>query len=258
MRFKIGTTEWVLPEKGPAALAYAKQFGLSNIQIDFHQPNDTHCLERNEVIEQYLKASQETGVTITAIAINVINQIGLSQELLLKAISAAQRLKVKLIFIPSFRNNEIKTAVDFNETVAFYRSACTIANRDQIILASENSLSISQNKRLIQAINQKNFKLIFDSYNPILFNHDPVKMIQPFWPYLANQIHLKDGTDHIAGNCPIGAGDANIQTILLHLKKQNFDGYLMLENRYDNQPKEALQNDIMFLEKHRQSCRNKA
>jgi hypothetical protein len=59
-------------------------------------------------------------------------------------------------------------------------------------------------------------------------------MIDAVWPYLLNQVHIKDGIGGEMGNCAVGAGIGGVLDSVRELVSRGFAGYWILENEYES------------------------
>jgi sugar phosphate isomerase/epimerase len=89
---------------------------------------------------------------------------------------------------------------------------------------------------LFRMVDRKNFGCYYDSQNYHLFRqYDQLEILEGLFPYMVNQLHVKDGNGAMSGAL-LGTGDANFTGSMALLAKKGFEGYILLENYYDQLP----------------------
>ena len=102
-----------------------------------------------------------------------------------------------------------------------------------IILLHENEKGIFGDDiesclNLIEAMDSKKFKLIFDPANFVQVGVSPLKAYEKLKKFV-EYVHLKDANFSSHENVLIGTGDGEILELLKELKRDNFKGFLSLE-----------------------------
>lgn len=240
----MGITQWFLNSpQGPESLRAAHELGFDCIHINAGLPSDQWCLEKPEVERAYMEMVENFNIQITAISINLIEKHGLlvfpSFELepaLKRAIQntiwAAQRLNVRLVYFPSFNQSQINNHSDFNKMIKILQYACDIANQSNVQIATENTLSAIENTTLFQNVDRPNLKLLLDTLNPILYGHSILEIVDALFPFIADQVHVKDGMNGKLGNVRLGYGEAGLHNTFARLYEKGFNGDFILENDY--------------------------
>lgn len=236
----IGVAQWRLDCSGAAALYRAAQLGFTAIHVDAGDGNDSPFLYDTAILRSYQNACKETSISITGIAVNVLNRYGLyntenahrSWQAIQSAIDAAAALEVHLVFLPSFHKSEIHNRDELLRTAEVLRRACLYGAGQQVFIATENSLGTKESFELIQQVEQPNFRLLFDTQNPVLWGHKPEELIEELHTFFCNQIHVKDGQGGMMGNTLLTKGLANIPATLQALQEAHFSGDIILENDY--------------------------
>lgn len=109
-------------------------------------------------------------------------------------------------------------------------------------------------------LNRKNFYLYFDSQNYNVFRgYSETCILEGLFPYMCNQLHVKDGEEMSGGL--LGTGPSDFFKTMDWLDKHDYTGYILLENYYDQlplrlqheDPYELLRQDIATLKKAIQS-----
>ena len=151
------------------------------------------------------------------------------------AISAASALKIPKIMFPSFFAGEIKTKKDLENTTVFLKRACNLAKSENIVICTENTISIEDNKKLHRDVNENNFKLFFDTQNyALLKKYNPSEMILELRDIIV-ETHIKDGTGDMS-NRLLGEGDSGFFNSMKTFKQINYGGWFIMENYYHKAP----------------------
>lgn len=240
---RIGVAEWCLDCRGPLAIYRAARLGLSAIHIDTEDSVANISLRSLKIQNAYRKAIDDTGVQITAIAVNSLNQFGMTHaprsiqaercwEMIQLALDAALNLQVPMVYLPSFNDGEIHNHRDLMRTADAIRRACVSSEGSKILLATENTLDGKGNLELLAAVGHDRLRVLIDTLNPVLWGHSTSSLVEQLWPYMCNQIHAKDGTAGEMGNATLNTGIANFEETASTLCSLYFDGYLILENQY--------------------------
>ncbi|MDQ7864993.1 TIM barrel protein [Peribacillus frigoritolerans] len=135
-----------------------------------------------------------------------------------------------------FLDGEIKTEEDFQRVVECLKFACDKCEGSEIIIATENLLSIEENKRLFKEVNRQNLKLYFDTQNYYLNReYNTVEMVKELYPYIC-EVHVKDGNNALSGALFRARRHKLFRNVKSFKKKKNYTGWVHLENYYDQKP----------------------
>jgi sugar phosphate isomerase/epimerase len=254
----IGVTQWSLDRSGVDALFDAAELGFKVIHIDAGAIEGDSLLNNPRLQKAYTQAEQDSGIKIVAIAPGSLNDYGITSplesrdanrcwDLIRIAIDAAVQMSVDLVFIPSFRHSEIRTEDDFERTTHFLQRACQYAGSTDLSLATENTLGVAGNLRLLNEVAHPNLRILIDTLNPVFWGHDPQDLLNQLWPHIAPQIHVKDGIDGGMGNAILGTGQASFAETGRILASRGFDGILISENDYCGNRRKFATQDIAVI-----------
>lgn len=252
---KIGIAEWCLEHRGGTILKRISELGLTAIQIE-----SINYFNNRKKLTEYQRLASDFGIEISGIFVNELlsNCLNMSQnsveyqkcyELIQKAIDIAFVLNIPLVCIPSFKISEIKNKEDMKKTADILQQFCSLVEDSSMVIASENTLNFTNNLTLINLIKHPHFKIFFDSLNPIIYGHDISAWIENLWPYLTNQIHVKDGNFSKKGSIPLGEGIGNFCNTGKLLLTLGFEGYIFIENQYFTNDTNLLLKDIDTIKK---------
>lgn len=148
-------------------------------------------------------------------------------------LNIAQILEVKYVRVFSFflkrEQKEKYKDLILEKMKSFIKE---ISNLD-IILLHENEKGIFGDDiesclNLIEAMDSKKFKLIFDPANFVQVGVSPLKAYEKLKKFV-EYVHLKDANFSSQENVLIGTGDGEILGLLKELKKEKYEGFLSLE-----------------------------
>jgi len=113
---------------------------------------------------------------------------------------------------------------------------CEKAKKYGIVVATENVLSIRDNLRMIEAVGNKQLKLIFDTQNySMMKGYSAADHLRVLHPYV-EQIHMKDGRDGMISSVLLGSGDSGFMETAEVIKETKCSKWLLLENYYHREP----------------------
>lgn len=244
---KLGICQWAIPIKGPDACLTVSGLGLQGVQLEIGSYKSLYDLSDERIQKSYIKAGKATKITFPSIAVREtdnFNMMGsensteyrIANEAIIKAIEAANIMKIPTVMIPSFEESNIITKSDFNQAVHVFKNACDYAASKGVLIATENVLSIEDVLKLFSSVNRPNFKLYFDTQNHYLHKeYDTPYLLEHLMPYIC-EIHVKDGKGKDLSGALLGEGDTNFFGSMEVLKNNNYSGWLLLENYYDQEP----------------------
>ena len=244
---KIGACDWGLPGAGLHAVRIAAEFGLEALSLKIGTYENNYPIAEKRMQKFYLEDQQKYGIEYCAIALNDFDNFPMHARedspdydkvwiVLNKAVRTAVALNIPIIQVPAFAASEIKTEEDLEFSAKALRYLCDEAGEHGIQVASENILSPSEFKKLYEMVDRENFGLYYDSQNYRLQRgYDQVEILEGLYPYMVNQIHVKDGKGALSGAL-LGKGDTNFNGTLEKLAEKGFEGYILLENYYDQLP----------------------
>lgn len=265
---KIGACDWGLPGNGLYATQIAAEVGLDALSLKIGLYEFDYPLTQPEMQKIYLGEQQKYGVEYCAIALNDFDNIPMHArkgtkeydivwDLLRRAVQTAKALGVQIIQVPGFGASEIKTEEDMEHSARAFQYLCDTAGAHGITVAGENLMTAEAFGQLSQMVDRDNFRLYFDSQNYHLSRgYSETEMLEGLYPYMCNQLHVKDGQGAMSGGL-LGTGDSGFFETMDWLDRHNYTGYILLENYYDQlplrtqaeNPYDLLREDIKILKK---------
>ncbi len=260
-RFRIGVCEWSLPPIGPSVCRLAAEAGLEGVELDMGGMQDGMKLTSGRIRKMYAEEAKRTGILYPALAMNVLGACTLLHpenaeeretvfELFDEALQAADELEIPVIQVPSFYTNAMTNAREMEASAFYFSYACKAAERYGIVIGTENTLPAEDQLRLLRMVGYSNFKIYFDTQNPVVFHAgNPAEMFRTLSGSVC-QIHVKDGTDERMGTMPLGEGKGFFPESMRSIAESGYEGWIVTENEYklyrqDNE--ERLKKDIAAL-----------
>jgi len=247
--YKFGIVLWAFPFMGPYMGKIAKDAGIDGIELELGNWEEGFFLSNREVQNGFLEIKEKYALEYPSIAVNTLCVHGLTNEynrnegsIVMKAIETAVNvasiMKIPKIQFPSFDNGAIKTDKDLENTALFLKKACELVAGENILICTENSLSIKENRKLFELVNADNFKLFFDTQNyALLKGYNPSQMILELQDLIV-ETHIKDGIGEMS-NRLLGNGDSGFTESIEAFKKINYSGWFIIENYYHKPPLNA-------------------
>jgi 2-epi-5-epi-valiolone 7-phosphate 2-epimerase len=244
---KIGACDWALPGSGLNAVKIASEYGLAALSLKIGLFENNYPIAEKTMQKYYLEDQQKYGVEYCAIALNDFDNVPMHTRndsfeyekawtILKKGVRTAVELKVPMIQVPGFAASEIKTEEDFEYSAKALQYLCDEAGQYGIQVASENLMKPAEFKKLFEMVNRKNFGVYYDSQNYHLFRgYDQREILEGLFPYMVPQLHVKDGNGALSGAL-LGKGDSDFIGSMKLLAQKGYEGYILLENYYDQRP----------------------
>jgi sugar phosphate isomerase/epimerase len=256
---KIGIAEWCLPVKGKDAICLASNLGLEAIHLgfpisylqDFSEAESSLRLCREEV--------DRLGILIAAVAMNPLETLGgiknshlhqgeACRDLIRQGIDVAMALRIPMVYVPSFGLMEICSDLELQNTADLLNEMSAYAIDKGVLLASENSLGSRDSVELQRKVSRQNFRFLLDTLNPVHWGHDAAETASAVRPFLCDQIHVKDCSDS-ASSVPLGLGIGKFKETAESLAALDFQGVVIIENKYDTSLKENIALDIVTIKR---------
>lgn len=249
-QIKIGACDWGLPGSGLYATQIAASVKLEALSLKIGLYENDYPITHSEMQTIYLREQQKYGIEYCAVALNDFDNIPMHArqgtkeyeivwDLLSRSVTTAKALGVPVIQVPGFAASEVKTEEDLEHSVRAFQYLCDTAGEHGISVAVENLMTPAEFEKMSNMVDRKNFYLYFDSQNYHLSRgYSEIKILEGAFPYMCNQIHVKDGQGAMSGGL-LGTGDSGFYDTMAWLNRHDYTGYILLENYYDQLPLRA-------------------
>ena len=255
MDVKLGVCNFCLPGTGIFAPQLVAEAGLDGMSIEFGTYESGFPLSNRRIQDAYKEARENYGIEYCNIGCSGFDFIpfhaprghvfyDVVRQFVREAIDAATYLEIPLVFIPTFQASTIDTEEQFRRSVDMFRFACDLAAEKGIAIAHENIMDFRRQILLYEEVGRENFGIFYDSNNYFYFKgYDQVEILNTIYDYITPQIHVKDGKKGVLAGALLGKGDAGFYNVISYLKKKNFNGWLIIENQYEQKHLRDLNKD---------------
>lgn len=249
MDIKLGITEWGLPGKGRYCVKFTADAGLCGLQLDFGTYEEGYFMAQERMMDAYLDDAQRYNVEFPSIVLNDLGMHGFAKgpksedyeiavESLYLGLESCKYMKVDTLMVPQFWANEITNDEQLAYSADVLRELCKTAQKDNIKIMSESTLEAKKQVELMKKVDMPNIYTFYDSQNYFFFKgYDQKETIDILYPYIGTQLHIKDCIAHdydggVLSGALLGQGDSNFSATVEKLKKENYSGWIILENYY--------------------------
>lgn len=230
-RVRIGITDWNLRLTGKTeAIPLAARLGFEGVQVscgrtlvDGKQP-----LDNPELIAQMKALSKQHNIPIDGTCVDRLHTDGLKSEKaavqwVRDSIRITKALETRVILLPFFGKWALETAAEKEYTGDVLRDLGPEAEKADVILGLENTISAEDNVRIIDRARSKAVLVYYDVGNSTERGFDVVKEIRWLGHARICQMHLKDNP-HL-----LGEGQMPFAAIMQAIRDIGFTGYANLE-----------------------------
>jgi sugar phosphate isomerase/epimerase len=152
-----------------------------------------------------------------------------------RAIHAAQALGTPYIRIFSYHppeNGDLDACRE--EVLRRMKQLTQLAEQNNVILILENDNNLYGSKddrvlEILQHCNSSSLRSAFDPGNFVMNNVKPMDEAYPKLHAYAAYVHVKDATSEPRQFVPAGAGEGQIDALLLQLRERGYTGFLSVE-----------------------------
>jgi len=235
-KLRIGVTDWNLNMGAdPQAVPLAKQLGFEGVQISFGRKliDGKMPVDNPETIAKYLQLSKENRIPIDGTCVDRLHDNGLKSDPLaskwvLDSIRLTKALDVRVLLVPFFGRWALKTQAEMEHTGDALRDLAPEAEKADVILGLEDTISAEANVRIMDRARSKNVLVYYDVGNSTVAGFDVVKEIRWLGKDRICQFHLKDNPHYL------GEGEIQFAPIVRAIHDIGFSGFANLET--DAQP----------------------
>jgi len=230
-RLRIGVTDWNLNlGANPAAVSKAAELGFEGVQISFGRNivDGKMPADHPEIVAKYLELSKQTGVSIDGTCVDRLHDNGLkSDPLALKWVSDSIRLtrdlNTKVLLLPFFGRWALKTDAEMAHVGDALREIAPEAERADVILGLEDTISAEENVRIMDMSRSKNVLVYYDVGNSTQAGFDVAKEIRWLGKDRICQFHFKDNPYFL------GEGSIHFVSVVQAVRDIGWSGWANLE-----------------------------
>jgi sugar phosphate isomerase/epimerase len=230
-KLPIGITDWNLRlSANPDAIPLAARLGFDGIQISCGRRlvDDKMPLDNPEVIARCLALSKQHKIPICGTCADRLHDNGLKSDPLAvrwvrDSIRLTRAVGTRVLLLPFFGKWALGTRQEMDYTGDALRELAPEAEKADVILGLENTISAEDNVRIMERARSKNVLVYYDVGNSTGAGFDVVKEIRWLGKERICQIHLKDNPNYL------GQGKIQFVPIMAAIRETGYSGYLVLE-----------------------------
>lgn len=239
---RVSACDWSLGVSGPAALDTARAIGLDGLEVSAGAPAETLQIASAEYRSQYKEKAAAVGVTISSVALGLLNDAPLAADplgpaWLDQAIEAAHDLGAKVILLAFFGKGDLRSgdtlkASELDVVVGRLKEAAPKAAQAGVILGLENTLKAEDNLRILDRVGSDAVQVYYDVGNSTYSRYDVPAEIRQLGKRIC-QIHFKDGKYYL------GEGRVAMKPIAEAMRAIDYRGWVVLETSVPSKDRDA-------------------
>jgi L-ribulose-5-phosphate 3-epimerase len=198
-QLNIGACDWSIGKSSdPEAFAVAKEIGLQGIMVNIGNVDNNMHLRQVEVQQQFLKASKETGVRISSVALAELNGIPYKSDprtiaWVHDSVDVAKALGVEVVLLAFFDKNDLRNdAKGKDEVIRRLKGVMPHAEKNGITLGIESYLNAREHIELMDKVGSPNLKVYYDFRNTADAGHDTIKEFKTLGKDRICELHIKE------------------------------------------------------------------
>ena len=243
-KIPIGITDWNLRlSANPEAIPLAARLGFDGIQISCGRRlvDDKMPLDNPEVIARCLALSRQHKIPLIGTCADRLHDNGLKSDPLAvrwvrDSIRLTHSVGTHVLLLPFFGKWALENRQEMEYTGDALRDLAPEAEKADVILGLENTISAEDNVRIMDRARSKNVLVYYDVGNSTGAGFDVVKEIRWLGKQRICQIHLKDNPNYL------GQGKIQFVPIMAALREIGYNGYAVLET--DSKSPATLEGDM--------------
>jgi L-ribulose-5-phosphate 3-epimerase len=230
-KIPIGITDWNLRLAAkPEAIPLAAQLGFDGIQVSCGRRlvDDKMPLDNPEGIALCLALSKQHKIPIVGTCADRLHDNGLKSDPLAvrwvrDSIRLTRALGTRVLLLPFFGKWALQTRQEMEYTGDALRDLASEAEKADVILGLENTISADDNVRIMDRARSKNVSVYYDVGNSTNNGFDVSQEIRWLGKDRICQIHLKDNPNYL------GEGKIQFVPIMAAIREIGYSGYAVLE-----------------------------
>ena len=230
-KIPIGITDWNLRlSANPEAIPLAAQLGFDGVQISVGRRlvDDKMPLDNPEVVARCLALSKQHKIPIVGTCADRLHDNGLKSDPLAvrwvhDSIRLTHAVGTRVLLLPFFGKWALQTPAEMEYTGDALRELAPEAEKADVILGLENTISAEDNVRIMDRARSKNVLVYYDVGNSTHAGFDVVKEIRWLGKDRICQMHLKDNPNFM------GEGKIQFVPIVAAIRDIGFSGWAVLE-----------------------------
>jgi sugar phosphate isomerase/epimerase len=234
-RFKISACDWSIGK--PAQLdvfPLAAQLGLDGVEVSFRNPKAKYKFRDKAGREAYLAAAKENNVSISSLAIPILNGLPYSSspiavEYVQECVEILPKLfperKKRIALLPFFGPGNIKNEPKKQqEVIRRLKAIAPAAEKARVVLGLETWLSAKDHIAILDAVGSPSVQVYYDTANMETQGYDIYKEIRELGRDRICQFHCKENKSLL------GQGPINFKKVKDAIDAIGYEGWLVIES----------------------------
>ncbi len=248
-KYKISACDWSLGKKSDLSVfQLASEVGLDGVEISFGKPGDKNDLREEDVRQQYLQTAKKHGVTISSIAMGLLNQFPFAshsetEKWVADCLEVMPKLNLNVLLLAFFSKGDINGKPELQkEVIRRLKRLAPVAEKSGLLIGIESWLNADDLSRIIDAVGSPAVKVYYDVANTTKMGYDIHKEIRQLGRDAICQFHLKENS------ALLGRGEIDFKRVKDSIEAINWRGWLTIEGATDR--KIGIQNSYIHNQKY--------
>lgn len=228
--FQVGMCCWNMQDCHLTVFDTAAKIGLDGVQLGIPRTEQEKLsLRRPEVQEQFRAAAKRAGVQIMGTACQFgkpLKTEPVAALVLHDWIEVTHNLGARVMLVPFFGKAsivDVNVKEEFDRVVAVLRELAPRAEKHNVILGLENTLSAVDNRKILDAVGSPAVKVYYDVGNSTNNGHQVLEEIRALGKEYICEFHIKDGRNLL------GQGKIDMPAIAQAIRDIGYDKWIVLE-----------------------------
>tara|TARA_B100001564_G_C20558354_1_gene632533 strand:+ start:134 stop:949 length:816 start_codon:yes stop_codon:yes gene_type:complete len=230
--------QWFPQKEWQDEFRKASELGINFIELIAeinHNPNNPIWTDQG--LEKIRQSSLDNNLPLNSLCNDYIIQHHMNDDHVIQQnislLNQCAKIGIKKYIMPFFEKSEI-TSNNYDEFISPLIVIADEASKLDISISLETTLTGSELLDLLELLNHKNIKIVYDTGNRVAFGHDLPGDIELLSNNI-NHIHIKDKNIE-NNNVLLGTGLVNFHDVFQSLKKINYKGSYVFETTRGKYP----------------------
>ena len=249
---KVGIRDGMLPVSFEESFQKAKDIGFDGIELCMGVNYREHTLWQAGGIDNVNSLAEAAGIEVSSLSpggftaysfmhpTDSVRSEGIAKLQYLA--ETAPQLGAKVILVPFFGNGQIEDDhIDAQRFVDGLKAAAETAEKHDVALAIESTLSAEQHQRIIDNVGSSAVGVYYDMGNATGFGYDSPSEIRSLGTAIT-QMHIKD-----TGGNHAGEGDVDFSAVFAAAHAVGYDSWFVLETPGKDDPVASAAKNLNFV-----------
>ena len=249
---KVGIRDGMLPVSFEESFQKAKDIGFDGIELCMGVNYREHTLWQEGGIDDVNSLAEAAGIEVSSLSpggftaysfmhpTDSVRSEGIAKLQYLA--ETAPQLGAKVILVPFFGNGKIEDDhIDAQRFIDGLKAAAETAEKHDVSLAIESTLSAEQHQRIIDNVGSSAVGVYYDMGNATGLGYDSPSEIRSLGKSIT-QMHIKD-----TGGNHAGEGDVDFPAVFAATHAVGYDSWFVLETPGKDDPVASAAKNLNFV-----------